>query len=109
MRLDVSYKAMCRGSATTSALHKGCAGLAKCEVDSLLAEQRMRVTFETQNAVIAQPVWAAPDHEVTVMERNAVRTVRAFVTAEQKHRAHPERHRHDRRAEVALVLVLVQG
>src|SRR3546814_5573491 len=79
----------------------GSTGLAEREVDPLRAQQRMLAVLERQYAVMAQPVHAAPDDDVAVREWHARGLVRTRRPAEQERRRQAERHRHDRRVEIA--------
>jgi hypothetical protein len=55
-----------------------------------------------------EPGWTAPDHDISVFQPDAPGTVVPAQTAKKKNRKQSERHRHNRRAEIALVAVLVQ-
>src|SRR5690606_41137315 len=84
------------------------ARLAESEIDTSLAQQRVRGGFQGQHAVVAQAVLAAPGHHVAVVQRHPGGLVGALVAAEQENRRHPEGDRDDGGAEIALVPVLVQ-
>src|SRR3546814_13019519 len=79
----------------------GSTGLAEREIDPLRAQQRMLAVLERQYTVMAQPVHAAPDDDVAVREWHARGLVRTRRPAEQERRRQAERHRHDRRVEIA--------
>src|SRR5450631_2264977 len=65
--------------------------------------------FQRKHAVMMQAGSAAPDHDIAVLQRYSTVSVRPGVAAEQENRRQAERHRHDGRAEITLVLVLMQS
>src|SRR5207248_6731717 len=84
------------------------AGLAKSQIDALLSQQRVNAFLQRHHAVVAQARRSAPDRHVAVLERHADRLVGSLQAAEQKNRRQAERNRHDGRAEVTLVAVLMK-
>src|SRR6516164_2789936 len=85
------------------------AGLAKREVDSRSRGEGVLAVGERRHAVEREPGRATPHDDITVLESDAARPILTVRSAEQEHGGKPERDRDDRRAEIALVAVLVQG
>src|SRR5689334_22062813 len=69
----------------------------------------MLAVLERQNTVIAQTGRTAPDDHIPAEERNALGRIRTLDAAEQEGRRQPKRDRHDRRTEVPLVAIDVEG
>ena len=78
------------------------------QVDALTAHDSVFAVGERRYAVKEQPRRAAPDHDVAMLQPVTVRLVGALRAAEQEDRGQPQRHRHDRRGKIQLVLVLMQ-
>src|SRR6476661_4753712 len=69
----------------------------------------MLAVLERQNTVIAQTGRTTPDDHVPAEERNALGRIGTLQAAEQENRRQPKRDRHDRRNEVPLVAIDVEG
>src|ERR1700723_291184 len=83
--------------------------LAEREIDALLAKHRMLAVGQWRDAVKRQPRRTAPDCDVAMLQPKPVRFVAALQSAEQKNRRQAQRHRDDRRGQIKLVHVLMQG
>src|SRR5258708_5873570 len=84
------------------------ARLAKRQIDSLPAQQGVLAVGERRNAVKEKPGRPAPYHDIAMLQPKAAWLVAPFQPAEQEDRRQPQRNRNDRRAEIGLVLVLMQ-
>src|SRR5690606_4599857 len=82
---------------------------AKCQVQSLSLQPRVREVLQRHHAGVAHAISAAPDRDVAVIQRHPGCRVGAFETAEQKHCRHAQRHRDDGCLRVAFILILVQS
>jgi hypothetical protein len=60
-----------------------------------------------QDAVIPKSRRTAPHHDIAMHQSNALGTRLARVSTKQESSWQPERHGHDRRTEIVLVLVLM--
>src|SRR5690349_9765401 len=60
------------------------------------------------DTVINETEGAAPDNNIAALQSNPPGSVAAAVAAEQEDRRQSERDRHDRRGEIALILVAMQ-
>src|SRR5689334_15094126 len=63
---------------------------------------------QRQHTVITQPRRTAPDHDIAVLERDALRAIGAAQPAEQERGGESERYGDDRLSVIALVAVLMQ-
>src|SRR5258708_12508274 len=64
---------------------------------------------EWRDAMKPEPRRPAPYRDVAMLQPKPARFVAALQPAEQEDRGQAQRHRDDRRAEIVLVLVLIQG
>src|SRR5580700_7031913 len=69
----------------------------------------MLTVGERRDAMKEKPGRPAPYHDIAMLQPIASRLVAAFYSAEQEDRRQAQRNRDDRRAEIGLVLVLMQG
>src|SRR5580704_17314577 len=83
--------------------------LAEREIDALPAQHGLLAVGQWCDAVKRQPRRAAPYRDVAMLQPKPVRFVAALQSAEQKNRRQAQRHRDDRRGQIKLVLVLMQG
>src|SRR5579862_3185499 len=82
--------------------------LAEGQIDSALTGRRRIAIADRLDAMVVPARWTAPDHDITACQPNAPRSHVALGSSEQEDGGQAQRDRDDGRAEVALVLVLVQ-
>src|SRR5256885_918559 len=75
-----------RGASRTASL----ARLAEGQVDPTGSKGRMPPLLQRLHAVESEPRRAAPDHDVSMGQRDSARAVGAAVSAEQEYRRQPQ-------------------
>src|SRR5437868_3416212 len=74
----------------------------------MIAHHWMMIFLEREHAVVPQPGWAAPHHNVAMRQPDSNRLVTPIQSAEQEHCRDSKGDRDDRLAEILLVFVLMQ-
>src|SRR6266545_4852982 len=96
-----------RADAQAAVYSSRSAGRAERQIDPVMTGERMVSIGERLDPVEGEPCRATPHDNITALQPHATWPIVTTRAAEEKDRRQPERDRDDRRAEVALVPVLV--